>query len=910
MPDPKDDPLSNAVTTPLTGEDRAPRSSPQGTDAGVSTRRGTPSPEVAPAPFHVDPAVAGALAARYELLGELGRGGMGVVYRARDLETRDIVALKVLLAEIAADREAIERFKSELLLARKITHKNVCRVHDLNRLGDVAFISMEFIEGESLRAVLRRFGSAPLRRGLAWARQICSALAEAHAQGVVHRDLKPENILIARDSTAKVMDFGIARSLESSATRAGDLIGTPAYMSPEQAAGKPADHRSDIYSLGLILYEMFAGQPPFKAETGHALVNKQLREIPRAPLDVEPLLPRFLDRAILKCLEKDPQKRFQSVAELDAALTEQRFTEALPEGDAQPSAHLTVWRRADWALAGLAALGLIYFLAARDRLFPASRMKLEVEAISARRTAEEVAQRLNRPFPELSQTRLLARTDDYHLRLTEWAQPVKGHARPPVELVWQPGLFAWRVEFRGAYDHLIGLPQRFAVVDHTGRVEEFSNPHLAGGTPANYQPPNIEERRAKAQKAAETVCGGIPEDMVLRETSSGERNSLYTAEWRSRRMMAYAFTHPPLQVRLQAEQVLAVDCKSAWETSPNILGALNFQEKFGLVFWLVRLIALAVLMGAFLRARCYAQPGVWKHLPAAIVFGLAGTWFYGTAGLAWSAASLAQVIPLLIAASLAGALILWVGFVTADYYLRRRAPELVATYLLVRGAKFPSEAVGLSVLRGCLLGLGFIGVETLIAHTALGFASTSAGRSSSELPLLVVPLVDPSYVGQALTSFSPALFVLNAAIFAGPVMAVILLCMGLFVKIKSQKPEPPLRTWKITERDLSTLGVLLILPIPLAAWELRPLTWYVFAIPESLLLVWLLRRFDVLTMLSAVSTAVLWNLNYPLLVILSEVGNAAHWALFLGWGLVVLAATAISFRAPLTRALRHASAPE
>ncbi|MCI0403692.1 MAG: serine/threonine protein kinase, partial [Acidobacteria bacterium] len=290
-----------------------------------------------------------ALRERYELLGELGRGGMGVVYKARDKETGGVVALKVLQAEIAARPDVIERFKSELLLARKITHKNVCRTYELLRFGDTVVISMEYVEGESLRAVLKRFGSAPLRRGLEWAAQICSALAEAHGQGVVHRDLKPENILIARDGAAKVMDFGIARSLEPQATATATVIGTPAYMSPEQAEGKPVDHRTDIYALGLVLYEMFTGRPAFQADTPIGMLTARLQETPPPPSSVEPDLPDRIDRAIQKCLERKPEKRFQSVTDLEAALT--RKTAARPvageAGGVPLPVHLTRWQRSD-----------------------------------------------------------------------------------------------------------------------------------------------------------------------------------------------------------------------------------------------------------------------------------------------------------------------------------------------------------------------------------------------------------------------------------------------------------------------------------------------------------------------------------------------------------------------------------
>ena len=305
---------------------------------GTPARGGRESPDATTQWDLAEPALR-SLRERYDLLGELGRGGMGIVYRARDRETGDTVALKVLKPEIAARPELIERFKSELLLARKITHKNVCRVYELNRFGAVSAISMEYVEGESLRAVLGRYGGVPPRRGLEWAGQVCGGLAEAHAQGVVHRDLKPENILIDRKGQAKVMDFGIARSLESDATRTGTLIGTPAYMSPEQVEGKPPDARSDIYSLGLILYEMFTGECAFRADTPVAAALKRLHEAPPPARTIEPDLPERIDRALQRCLDKDPKKRFQLVAELEAAL-QRRAPEELAAGEEAPGTAL------------------------------------------------------------------------------------------------------------------------------------------------------------------------------------------------------------------------------------------------------------------------------------------------------------------------------------------------------------------------------------------------------------------------------------------------------------------------------------------------------------------------------------------------------------------------------------------
>ena len=216
---------------------------------------------------------------------------MGNVYKARDRETGEIVALKLLKPEIASDQAMMDRFKNELLFARKITHKNVCRVHEFNRLGGIAYTSMEFVEGESLRSVLNRFGGLPVRKATDLVLQICSGLREAHAQGIVHRDLKPENIMIDAQGNVKIMDFGIARSMEAVTRMTGSMVGTPAYMAPEQVAGKPVDYRTDIYSLGLILYEMFTGTAAFRADNAVAVALKQMRESPVPPHEIDPQIP-------------------------------------------------------------------------------------------------------------------------------------------------------------------------------------------------------------------------------------------------------------------------------------------------------------------------------------------------------------------------------------------------------------------------------------------------------------------------------------------------------------------------------------------------------------------------------------------------------------------------------------------
>ena len=265
------------------------------------------------------PDVAAILATRYEVLESLGEGGMGLVYRVRDRETNEILALKLLRPEIARDPAMMERFKDEIRLARRITHKNVSRIYDFNRVDDLVYITMEYVDGESLRAYLKRAGKLSPERVIDLARQIAAGLGEAHAQGVVHRDLKPENVILARDGLVKLMDFGIARALGGNTTTT--VIGTPGYMAPEQSQGKSVDQRTDLYALGLILYECLTGRRAFAGATPVEVALKQIKERPVPPRQLLSATPPHLEAIVMRCLEKEPSRRFVSAAELQRALT-------------------------------------------------------------------------------------------------------------------------------------------------------------------------------------------------------------------------------------------------------------------------------------------------------------------------------------------------------------------------------------------------------------------------------------------------------------------------------------------------------------------------------------------------------------------------------------------------------------
>jgi len=316
-------------------------------------------------------------AGRYQVIEELGRGGMGRVYKVLDTEVNAKVALKLIKPEISADQETIERFCHELRITRDISHKNVCRMYDLGKEAGSYFITMEYIAGEDLKSMIRMSGQLGVGTAISLAKQVCEGLAEAHRLGVVHRDLKPSNIMIDREGTVRVMDFGIARSLRvKGITGAGIMIGTPEYMSPEQVEGKDIDQRSDIYSLGIILYEMMTGRVPFEGDTPFTVGVKHKSEIPKDPRQFNAQIPEDLSRLILRCLEKDKEKRYQSAGEVRSELesigqgipTTQRI---IPSRKPLTSREITVkFSLKKLRIPALAALFLLLIAVAVWRLLP------------------------------------------------------------------------------------------------------------------------------------------------------------------------------------------------------------------------------------------------------------------------------------------------------------------------------------------------------------------------------------------------------------------------------------------------------------------------------------------------------------------------------------------------------------
>jgi predicted Ser/Thr protein kinase len=324
------------------------------------------------------------LADRYRVIGLLGRGGMGEVYRADDLKLGQAVALKFLPPKLADDAVRRERFFAEVRITRQLSHPNICRVYDIGEIEGRHFLSMEFIDGEDLASLLKRIGHLTNEKALDIARQLAAGLAAAHERGVLHRDLKPANIMLDGHGRVRITDFGLAIAVEDE-SQATEIAGTPAYMAPEQLAGKGATVRSDIYSLGLILYEIYTGKKAFTARTLAELREQKETHTPRAPSELRGGIYPIVERLIARCMERDPNARPASVAQLAQALPGgDPLAAALAAGET-PSPEMVAASGSKeglqplvaWGLLGFLIVGVLAALMIKDRTYLHERIPFE-----------------------------------------------------------------------------------------------------------------------------------------------------------------------------------------------------------------------------------------------------------------------------------------------------------------------------------------------------------------------------------------------------------------------------------------------------------------------------------------------------------------------------------------------------
>src|SRR6058998_1404392 len=277
---------------------------------------------------------------RYRIIRKLGAGGMANVYLAEDQELGRRVAIKILDDRHAADNSFIDRFRREAKNAAGLSHPNIVSIYDRGDSEGTYYIAMEYLSGRSLKELIVSRGPTPVRIAIDYTCQILAAIGYAHRHGIVHRDIKPHNVLVSPEGRLKVTDFGIARSGASQMTEVGSIIGTAQYLSPEQARGSPVDQTSDLYSVGVVLYEMLTGQVPFTGDTPLEIAMKHLSEVPKPPSELRPEVPHDLDLVVVRALAKDPADRYQSAEEMSADL--KRILDGLPVGEETSNAATAV----------------------------------------------------------------------------------------------------------------------------------------------------------------------------------------------------------------------------------------------------------------------------------------------------------------------------------------------------------------------------------------------------------------------------------------------------------------------------------------------------------------------------------------------------------------------------------------
>jgi serine/threonine-protein kinase len=677
------------------------------------------------------------LAERYRIIGLLGRGGMGEVYRADDLKLGQPVALKFLPKALADDPVRRERFYAEVRIARQVSHPNICRVYDIGELDGRHFLTMEFVDGEDLASLLKRIGRLPGDKAIDVARQLCAGLAAAHDKGVLHRDLKPANVMIDGRGRVRITDFGLAVAAGEEIP-AGDASGTPAYMAPEQFAGKGASVRSDIYALGLVLYELYTGRRAFSAPTMAELRAVKESATPTAPSEIAREIDPIVERVILRCMEKDPRQRPASAVQVAAALPGGDPLAAAIAAGETPSPEMVATSGGTeglkpwvaWTCLALVIVGIgaAAFLGRQYFLFRRVPIENPPEAMAA--SAREILKKAGYPQPPVDSDFGFSVDDEYfqHMRINDRSA--------------------------GRWDRIPSFVIRFWYRQSPRSLVHWYVPiNLGFGISPQYMLPTFSgetQVQLDARGRLTSLCVIPPErDEATGESRTPDWTTLFDAagldpaKWTSAAPswtpLLYADTRaawtgvlpdrPDLPMRIEAAayrgkpvfwRLIAPWNNPSRMVTPSAgiqLGAAG--EKAGILFVIILLVA--VMLGGAFFARRNLRMGRGDRRGAArlacMVFTLlAVAWIVGEHHVP----DVAEFY--LFVQFLSWALLLtgfpWLLYIALEPFVRRRWPGSLVSWNRLFAGGFRDPLVGRDLLVGCVLGVAFILLECLSYNLA------------------------------------------------------------------------------------------------------------------------------------------------------------------------------------------------
>ncbi len=773
-------PACGAVQSSISQMPTAMPSSPRG-------GRGTPS---SPAIGRVDSSSAfGAfspgqvLADRYRIIGLLGRGGMGEVYRADDLKLGQPVALKFLPKHLSSDPALLERFHAEVRNARQVSHPHVCRVYDIGEVDGHHFLSMEYVDGEDLATLLRRIGRLPPAKAVEIARQLCAGLAAAHERGVLHRDLKPANIMLDGHGRARITDFGLAVRSEEAA---GEIAGTPAYMSPEQLTGQAATAQSDIYSLGLVLYEVFTGKKAFEASTFGEWRRKHSEDQPTNPSvhtsDMDPAV----ERVILRCLEKDPAKRPPSATQVAMALPGGDPLAAAiaagetpsPEMVAAAGGETALPLRVAWPLLG----GVLLLMAAVIVLAPyATDMglgKWEKSPAVLRERAREIASRFGYQKDPADSTIWIERDYD-PMRYLADHKPAPGWRKLYRDL-GPPMVFGYRQSPRplaaqGADDVNAGNPP----LEVSGMVNVFTDTR---GRLRSFRavPPQLE---AEGKSAAEFDWAAVFTEAGLDPMRFQKTEPKWIpavpfdarAEWTG---SIPEVPDVPLTVSAAAfrGKLVNFEIRGPW-SKPERMQAPSFALGLRIGLFTLVLMVVGMATAAIFFARRNLRQGRGDRKGALRI----SAFMFAVSMLAWIVTT--HHAPDMIsnlagsASAIAFSLLLsgfiWLTYLAVEPYLRRRIPELLIGWARLLEGRFRDPRVGRDILIGALAGT----VLALIAHVVNGLSTWFPFQTQTTIPATYL-------IGRGV---NPLSYLLSASL-NSVIRAFLLLAMYFVFRVVLRRP--------------------------------------------------------------------------------------------------------------------------